>query len=543
MTTRKTKPAPAADSCVSAPSPQHDHDRDYSRLLTDLQAVFDEAVASGERLFTTDAEGLFEIFLAEVRPERQVHDCRACRRFFEAYGGLVTIDERGVTRSAMWSYHRVPEFYRRAVQALRSRVHRADVTGVHLTEQATWGTPLTGNWSHLSVRPPASLVWRSRTQTSVQRAAEVRENLRNVQEALASWTLRTVLGALALLEGEHLAQGQKFVGPVRWLADMHERPPGKRGLAALWRAVASAPDGYCHPRASVVGALLDDVEAGLPRADILRRHAAKLNPTDYQRSKKTPSAGNVAAAERVVEQLGLERALHRRFATLADCERGMLWRPSSGRPEPIAAPSSVFGHLRAGDGRHSTTKVTGGVTPITWSRFTRTVLPGAEAIDLLVPMHGAFIALTAATHADAPPILKWDREDERNTVAWYCYSGGSEARQWGLSLGQWAMVTAAVSLPTVWGERPMAHLHDGVVLVLRGARDTGSPHLCLFPEMLRGELHGARATIEAHSRSGKITGADRASACGYDLRVGRASCDLRVLSRGSWCRYSVDRWD
>lgn len=152
--------------------------------------------------------------------------------------------------------------------------------------------------------------------------------------------------------------------------------------------------------------------------------------------------------------------------------------------------------------------------------------------------------MTTAANADAPPIIKWDREDERNPVAWYVYHNGSPAPQWRLANGSWAKVTAITPSPSMWGSRPMSFLGNGVVLVLDGAIDTQTNSgNALFPEILREELHGARATIEAYSRSAIISGREEASACGYHVGKGAADCTLRVLAKGSWSPYRIDRWD
>jgi hypothetical protein len=152
--------------------------------------------------------------------------------------------------------------------------------------------------------------------------------------------------------------------------------------------------------------------------------------------------------------------------------------------------------------------------------------------------------LTTAAIADAPPILKWDREDERNPVGWYVYNGGSVASQWRLVGGQWSKINAISSLPSMWGSRPMPFLAEGVVLVLDGAADTksGSGN-ALFPECLRDELHGARSTIEAYSRSAELAERAEASACGYNIQKSAADCTLRAFAAGAWTSYRIDRWD
>ena len=83
------------------------------------------------------------------------------------------------------------------------------------------------------------------------------------------------------------------------------------------------------------------------------------------------------------------------------------------------------------------------------------------------------------------------------------------------------------------------------MLILHGAVDSNMRvGAGLFPVCLRDDLHGVRSTIEAYSRSATLSRRSEASACGYDLRKGGAlGVQLRVLSRGAWSSYRIDRWD
>jgi hypothetical protein len=82
-------------------------------------------------------------------------------------------------------------------------------------------------------------------------------------------------------------------------------------------------------------------------------------------------------------------------------------------------------------------------------------------------------------------------------------------------------------------------------LILAGARDSGwkSAGGGLFPEILRSELHGVRATIEAYSKRATIAGFDQSTACG--LRVDdKSDTVVRTTTRtGSRFAYRIDRWE
>lgn len=529
----------AKKAAVSSQS-VYSHDDVYSDLLDSVKRAFAAATATGDKLFTTDAKGLYDLYLGALPFDTQTHNCNACRRFIENFGGLVRIDEHGDTLPVLWSdIDDAPDFYRSSLLALYSRVKTARVTGVFLTKQKVWGLPVTGNWSHLAVVPPSNLVYREGALTDFQAVAAAKENFRTVAMALTEFTAPMLDEALRLLQADALVRSEKFIGPAKWLRALHDRPKGRKGENMLWRAIADAPEGYCHPKASVIGPLLDDIATGLPFAEIKKRFDAKMHPLAYQRPQAAPTTGNIKAAEAIVAKLGIGPSLERRFARLEDLQT--TWTPKASKE--VSPGAGVFGHLQS-KGTYAVPPVTLPMSTMTWEKFSRTMLPHAEQLELRVPGRGRFIALTTAVHADAPPILKWDYAEERNPVAWYVYPGGSVANQWGLTGGSWTKVEAAASLPTLWGSRPSPFLGLGVVLVLQGAADTNlNAGNALFPECLKEELHAVRSTIEAYSRSAVLAGRAEATACGYDVRKDAADCDLRTLINGAWTAYHIDRWD
>lgn len=511
-------------------------DHNYDMLLSATSATFAFAAMSGRKLFATDASGLWDLYLKNLPPaERQFHNCHCCRKFIESYGHLVTIDADGHTVPAMWSPN-VPDLYGPSFAAMFNRVKTARIASVFLSKETVWGTPVTPGWTHLSVTPPNAVIWRDRLLTAGQKMAAAKENYRNVMVALAEFKAPMLDEALRVLKSEVLAQSEKFIAPVQWLRDLHDRPKGKLGENVVHRAIADAPEGFCHPRASMAGSLLEDIAAGLPFADVKRRFDAKVAPLRYQRPQAAPAAGNIAAAEKIIETLGLASALERRFARLDDIET--IWLPREAKTQ---TRDGIFGHLKAK--AEIVPPLSLPTQTMTWAKFSQSTLPVVEQMELMVRSHGAFIAMTTAVHADAPPILKWDRAEYRNPVAWYVYHNGSPASRWRLKPYAWAKINAVASLPNLWGDKPMPFISEGVVLVIDGAVDTENSSASLFPEILRDDLHAIRSTIEAHSRSGRLSGQSEASACGYDLRKNGASCHLRALVNGSWQEYRIDRWD
>lgn len=537
MANHPNRPRDAATSSNVAEL-EHDHETDYARLLSCVNSTFRDAAGP---LFTTNAADLFKRYLDNLPGEREIHSCTACRRFIETFGALVTIDGDGRSVSAIWDSAEAPHYYRATVKAMQGEVLRARVTGPFYSPEPRYGMPKTGVWTHFAVTPPRDAVFKQRLLSASQAMASKREDFRTVASALVDFTPTMLTEALRLLQAESLARSERFIAPVRWLLDLHTARTGAKDSRIrdnlLWKAIATAPEGYCHPRSSVVGSLLEDIAAGLDFADVKARFDAKMHPLQYQRPQAAPNAGAIAAAEKMVEQLGVAPSLERRIARIDEIEA--IWRPTDPKVEPRSG--GVFGHLSAKGATDVPSLSTPAVT-MTWEKFARTILPGALAMEAQVPSHGNFIAMTTAVHPDAPPILKWDREDARNPVAWYLYHGGSSAQQWGLRPG-WTKVEALSLSPAMWGADPSPHLGEGAVIVLEGAVDSRNEGGCLFPETLRNELHSVRSVIEAYSKRATLGPPDGPAACGLHLGKSAANHVLRVTSATGKTDYRIDRWD
>jgi hypothetical protein len=384
------------------------------------------------------------------------------------------------------------------------------------------------------------MVFHSPLLNADQAMALKREEYGMLCRGLAEFSVETVRVAAAIVQSDTLYRSEHVSGVVSWLLKLHgarlNTGSGWHKENVVWRAVATAPVGWCHIRTTMIGTLLEDIASGMSQDRVASRFATKMNPTQYQRPQAAPSTGNIAQAEKIVASLGIAASLNRRMARIEEIEK--LWVPSRVKKEPT---TGVFSHLRT---KSEMTPLNG--PTLTFEKFMRTVIPEAAAISVHVGSRMNYAAMLTATDPDSPPILQWDRPECRNPVSWYVYMGGSASTQWGLIPNIWVRVNAIALLPHMWHE-PIPPQHGkGVVLVLEGCRDSKESGSGLFPEILKSELHGIRSTIEAHSRTAIVGGRTEATACGIDLRENNKTWDitLRVTSRdGSVIIYKLDRWD
>lgn len=534
-------------SAVASTAPVVDLTRESSphywdSLLTEVNENMTIAATNGS-LFTTDASptALWQAYLDNLAYERPMHNCRTCRHFIERFGGLVVIDGNGTTRSALWS--EAPIFYSGAVETMQRLTEKAKVTGPFLSAERVLGTPTTPGWTHLSATLLKENVYReTATKNAAQAMAEKREDFKTVMTALSEMQAVHIEDALRILKADAVHRAEKFTAPVEWLLDLAEyrQASGRDSFTnKVWKAVATAPVGFCHPRTSVIGPMIEGIAAGKSFAVVKAEFEKMIAPKNYMRPKAAPTAVNIARAEQLFDRLGLARSLERRFARLEDLQT--IWRPTVSEP---AAPSrtGTFGHLKPKQPAPVSRMRLPSQT-MTWDKFRRQVMPEAEKISMTVSANGNYVALTAPTYADAQPLFKWS-----NGVAWYLYLEQEQRRasSWNLAAHSRVEVTAITPLPTMWdADKSMPFIGEGDVLILKDCRDTNNGGLGVFPECLREDLYEVRATIEAHSKSANLTGRLMASACGYDVRKtnGSINITLHVSVDGVWNDYTIDRWD
>ncbi len=517
-------------------------DIEYDRFVAEVRSKFTNHVSVEKRnVFRTNVGDLFSVYLnAFPAKTRQFHNCNTCRDFINRYGGLVYVDDAGATHSAMWEGVEPPTGYKAAIAAMLSVIRRATITGAFVGDQSELGKAHTGEWSHYAVS------WASPKANSSRLEAEAAHRHETMIRAIEEFPDKQVAMAVGLLEADALYRSESVLGPAKFLQELQTkvhwtRIPIKRSNI-IWNAVATAPEGFCHPRTSMIGTLLGDLAAGYSLADAANRFKAKMHPLAYQRPTEPAKAGTIKVAEALVAEKGWERSFARRFARLDEVP--LLWRPRHAT-EP-AADDGVFSHLRQRPSEPDRGAVDGG--SMSWEKFASKILPTVRLMQLMVPGGSSnFCAYTTAVHSDAPPILQWDSEESRNPVAWYVYNNGTLPRQWGLDQYSPVEVVGVAAQPDFFPGSPPTHRKPTALLILRDCVDSKNNSLGLFPEYMRSELHSVRSVVEAHSNSQALGGADDGQLCS-GLRISERGVNreielLCVIVGGASVRYRIRSWD
>ncbi len=512
-------------------------DYQFESLVKRIQDRFIKNIQTNGPLFTTNNSDIWGSYLNSFS-DRQYHNCNACKNFILRYGTLVVVDNEGRAIPAMWDSRDAECDEKQAIISMQKSFDKSKITGVFLSNNRVWGTPKTGQWKHFYVKPTSGVIYDGVVNTPDQVMAEKKEDFKNIIRAIREFSPEIVNTALSLLKMDTLYMGEKVLGPVQWLNDLIEsisKKTGKQRTNLIWKAVALAPRGFCHPRSSMAGTLLEDIASGIDFEVAARRFKEKMNPLRYQRPQAAPTKGNIERAEKIVEKLGIKDSLRRRFARIDEIKP--IWQPKE--IEQNSNVTGIFSHLKQ---KGTVTNQDVPVSVITWEKFSKNILPECASIQYMVRNRDNFAALLTSAVDGAPPILKWDSIEERNPFSYYVYNHWSLANDWRLKHGHLVDVTAITNTPAEWGTR-LDHYTKGIIFILSGAVDTKDSGLAIFPDALKSELHEIRSTIEAFSKSGKIEGRENASACGV-MMAGRDEFNgvirVKTLS-GIIASYKIDR--
>ena len=376
----------------------------------------------------TNPEKMWDLYLSNLPEEgRHVYNCRYCRHFIERFGGLVTVDDNGDVTSALWNAD-VPTYFVNAVVALQNYVERDTypVEDIFISDARVLGTPKTGIWTHLNVELPKEMVNNSRVKNAYQLMAEKREDRLTLLRALQEYPLNIAEQAVALLQTEAMYRSDRVLGVAEWFVKVHKILENKRGYQKtnlIWKIVAEAPTGYCHIKSSMIGSLLDDIKAGYSTRVIMARFEEKMNPQNYMRSQSAPTAAAIEQAEKLVEKLGIADSLRRRYARFEEVSNACFWTPRGPLynflKKTEQKSTGVFSHLTPKDAAPSNDiSLDLPTTTMTWAKFSKTILPTADKLEVKVDNPNRFMALVTEAVPGSEPILQWD-----NPFSWY-YHGG-----------------------------------------------------------------------------------------------------------------------
>ena len=512
-------------------NPENDKaERSFYTIVAD--AALARLESNNTPIFTVDLQDvLWSDFLNHLDPSlRQQFSCTTCKRFVTRYGGLVQVADDGCAQPLLWpsTDETVPEHLRTSIRALHRKVSSASVLGeFKITAKVKSGGARTcGGYNHFYLDFPDARLYKSEpigfTSASVGELASM------LSRVIEDFSLDTVQRAALILTENKLPYADNHTAAMQWLLDLRDNKKVEKGSEEtarhnlLYRYAASSFKGCLNQlRSGALSTLLEDIEAGKDFDAIKKRWLDICDPLHYLRPQAAPKVTHIAAAERLMESLGVtEHDMRRRQLTLSEVpEPVVIWAAEKRRPEQTANPDGIFSKLKPRGSPQKAAKNTRKLleipsTRISFTKLMTEVLPKATKLEYKLGLrNGIFFCLTGLE--GTKPLMQW--HNEQNKASWFVYHHPHPVQKHNLLPDAWNKASCIIPLPHLWDGVPQTttfplasaksndfrhyHKSHGVryLLCLENVKLDEGASLCLFPALLKSEFHGIRRTIEAYS--------------------------------------------
>lgn len=505
---------------------------------------------------------LFDAFMSGLKndKERQEYNCSCCRNFINRYGNLAVIGDDGLPKSLLWDEGKVIPRFAKSFEAMRKIVESSEFARVFQSSESLFGVPEVGGFAHMSfdlVNVPNPTHNNGR-KTPIQASLISLADYKHLKENIEWFSLETIAEVLALFEN-HVVMKQypsfkDRVAKIHNIAKLlREHRDNRVRDNALWYTVAMETPDIIYFDNTVLGKLLAEFEnvkhSGLAvkeqaHKEAIREFTDRTRPEVYMRPTEPPKQGNVVQAEKIVAERGLTPSFERRQATVDDLSN-FYWKPQAQEAEQ-SEKTGLFKDIQVKNAKKEPKKsrIPGGT--MTYVKFVRDVLPKAKSIKLVVPNHasGNWTALLTAVNPDSPPIFKWDKLEERNTVSSFVLLQPAPSHIWSMEAGAEAEVVGIIRHPRDFGKKLGEYGEQRPVLFLiKGAKlPVGSTPVCIFPEDLIPELYEVRSVVEAYSK--KTMSIDHPEAVsGFSMHNGSPGFTIIVENETNEVVITLDRFE
>lgn len=340
------------------------------------------------------------------------HDGSYDRQFVRTLGNVIAITSTGKVTS-IWDIQGLASPYDTVCATLDTIVKAAPIFNIFRTTEAAIGHApnvvqlpdgTTHQFTHFRV--PVDFRHRVGRNTTVDTVlGNVRSRVDVFQRGLTEITPAALDTVIDLMEQKVIYRGDEFEPSVRAFREF------QRAFHAITSDVAANRFVWLNSavpaatiRNAVIGTLLTDLSEGVDTDRALKAFEQKVAPANYKRPTAAITPKMIAAALATLAELGLEKAVERRFAMIDDVSvTNVIWVDNSVRPQM----KDGLAELLMSEVKHKGRSHDG--IDISANDFVSDVLPTAISLEVFFAnqLQGNLMSLTAPVHADAPPLFKW----------------------------------------------------------------------------------------------------------------------------------------
>lgn len=396
---------------------------DFTVLGKAVNAAFNTMLQSdggnNRTMFIADITGdeLWDAYIAAF-PEgtnpmfrtRTENECSCCRSFVRNIGNVVFVKDGQVF--TVWDIN-IPEDGKYSVVAktLAELVRSKAIKSRFYVGEPKYGAPVTNTngetWNHFHAVVPRMYITRNAATNALGEANTDVALLKRSLEEISSESISMVLELMAQNSLYRGAEFKPTVTSLKTLKAQYDAITDDRAKELfLWTTAKPAT----RFKNTVIGTLLVDLSEGTSLDGAVGAFEAKVAPANYKRPTALVTQRMIDDAKKVVEALGIEPSLARRYATKEDMSvNNVLFVDGTVKPLLLGG---AFDTIKPTAKASAESK---NVEDISSVDFFAKVLPLANEIEVFLKSQhlSNFVSLIAPVNAEAPPLMKWD-----NAFSW-----------------------------------------------------------------------------------------------------------------------------
>lgn len=314
------------------------------------------------------------------------------------------------------------------VKALSKHIHAASIKSIYLNDSKNVGIDHNheecenGNiqtWEHLHLVLPSTMVQNTRHEsiaTKQSKANAIKQVLGRSLNEISEESIDTVI---ELIEQNSLYKGAEWLPVLKQFRDLKReylKVDDKLKSNFIWDKSTKVGPVIGKIRNHSIGTLLVDISDGRDLNDAVKSYESIVAPTNYKRPKALITKRMIEDAQKTITSLGLESALHRRFATAEDINVNDIAFVDRSVKDSLVG-GNVFDTLAATTGVKPKSYDKVQTVPI--EKFMTEILPTLTSLEALVETRHQrnFASLIAPVDQSVGRLFKWD-----NNFTW-AYNG------------------------------------------------------------------------------------------------------------------------
>lgn len=360
-------------------------------------------------------EGTDPIYL-----ENTVHDCNCCKAFIRDLGRAVSIDSKNNIVTA-WDICIDDEVYQGVADSLAEYVRKQNIASAYVASSFSLNTKENRSFDSAKIDLFSHFYYKlSPKYAPRDDAGDVLDTSRKsfsvLKRGLTELSLESLEDVKGLIDTNSIYRGEQNLARVEAflrLKKKFESVPVKKRDNFVW-SNTSLHESVVMFRNSVIGTLAVNLSEGMSLESAVGAYESMVAPANYKRSSSVVTKSMILDAKKKVEELGLEKSLERRHASLDDITlNNVIW---ANKKTTAKLNNSVFDDLLANSVTSAKPK---NGKDIGLLDFIKEVVPNSKSIQAYLESRhtGNLVSLVAPVHSEAPNLMKWD-----NNFSW-SYNG------------------------------------------------------------------------------------------------------------------------